>query len=50
VFAGVKEKKRIDARHAGVRKRIEGLPYTEGVRKRIVEDKRREGWVSVGDE
>jgi len=26
------------------------FPYSEEVRKRIVEDKRRDGWVSVGDE
>jgi hypothetical protein len=50
VFAGDKEnKKRVDARHAGVR-RESMFPYREGVRKRIVEDKRRDGWVSVGDE
>ncbi len=50
MFAGDKEnKKRVNARHAGIRKRID-VPYTEGVRKRIVEDKRRDGWLSAGDE
>lgn len=48
MFAGDREK-RVDARHTGVRKRID-VPYTEEVRKRIVEDKRTDGWVSVGDE